>query len=73
MSRKAQRKSDDSSVHLLIMYDLKVNDVYIDLMHKSVSYYLKKWPGGDPEEQESLLLLKAQLDRLKLEVLFDNM
>ena len=54
-------------------YEIRVNDAYVDLMHKAVEYYLEKWPGGDPYEQQALMALKAQLDRLKLEVLFDTM
>ena len=54
-------------------YEIRVNDAYVELMHKAVSHYLKFWPGGEPGEQEALLVLKAQLDKLKLEVLFDTM
>ena len=54
-------------------YHIRVNDAYIELMHKAVNHYIKFWPGGDPEEQQALLHLMAQLDRLKLEVLFDTM
>ena len=54
-------------------YEIRVNDAYVELMHKAVAFYLDKWPGGDPIEQEALLHLKAQLDKLKLEVLFDTM
>jgi len=54
-------------------YEIRVNEAYVDLMHKAVTYYLKKWPGGEPQEQEAMLVLKAQLDKLKLEVLFDTM
>ena len=55
------------------MYELHVNDAYIDLMHKAVSQYLEQWPGGDPQEQQALIVMMGQLDKLKLEVLFDNM
>ncbi len=54
-------------------YEIRVNDAYVELMHKAVSHYLKFWPGGDPGEQEAVIALLAQLDRLKLEVLFDTM
>jgi hypothetical protein len=54
-------------------YEIRVNDAYVELMHRAVTFYLDKWPGGDPGEQEALLVLKAQLDKLKLEVLFDTM
>jgi len=54
-------------------YELKVNEVYVELVHKAVSFYLDRWPGGDPEEQQALTVLLRQMDRLKLEVLFDTM
>tara|TARA_B100000902_G_scaffold394828_1_gene452009 strand:+ start:1652 stop:1822 length:171 start_codon:yes stop_codon:yes gene_type:complete len=54
-------------------YEIRVNEAYVELMHKAVSHYIKFWPGGDPMEQEALFVLKEQLDRLKLEVLFDTM
>ncbi len=54
-------------------YELKVNEVYVELVHKAVSFYLDKWPGGDPDEQQALITLMRQLDKLKLEVLFDTM
>ena len=54
-------------------YEIRVNDAYVELMHRAVEYYLEKWPGGDPYEQQAMLVLKAQLDKLKLEVLFDTM
>ena len=54
-------------------YEIRVNDAYVELMHRAVTFYLDQWPGGDPREQEALLVLKAQLDKLKLEVLFDTM
>ena len=54
-------------------YDLKVNETYVELVHKAVAFYLDQWPGGDPEEQMCLKALMSQLDKLKLEVLFDTM
>lgn len=54
-------------------YEIRVNDAYVELMHKAVCFYLDKWPGGEPEEQQALLILKTELDKLKLEVLFDTM
>jgi len=40
------------------------------LMYKSVCFYLDKWPGGDPYEQEALMLLKESLLRILLEQQF---
>ena len=54
-------------------FDLKVNETYVELVHKAVEFYLKQWPGGDPEEQIYLQALMNQLNKLKLEVLFETM
>ena len=54
-------------------YELKVNEVWVELVHKSVAFYLEQWAGGDPDEQIALMTLMKQLDKLKLEVLFDTM
>lgn len=53
-------------------YDLTVNNAWVYLVHKSVSNYLRTWPGGDPQEQEALMHLKVDLDRLMLEVSFNE-
>jgi hypothetical protein len=43
-----------------LQFDLDVNA--IRLLHRSVSFYLEKWPGGpDPREQEDLQSLKTLL------------
>ena len=52
-------------------YTLTVNDSYIKLMHASVARYLETWPGGDPEEQQALIIMKQHLDKLLLEAMFD--
>lgn len=52
-------------------YNLTVNDEYVRLMHRAVSFYLDQWSGGDPIEQESLMILKGHLDKLMLETMFD--
>ena len=43
-----------------LQFDLDVNA--IRLLHRSVSFYLEKWPGGpDASEQEDLQRLKTLL------------
>ena len=40
----------------------------IRLLHRSVSFYLEKWPGGpDPQEQQSLQQMKTLLTAALLE------
>ena len=53
-------------------YEIAVNDTWIVLVHTAVSKYLNTWPGGDPLEQEALIKLKADLDKMLLEVSFDK-
>ena len=53
-------------------YQITVNDTWVVLVHKAVSKYLETWPGGDPAEQEALMTLKSDLDRMLLEVSFNK-
>jgi len=53
-------------------YNLTVNNSWILLVHKSVANYLETWPGGDPSEQIALMKLKSDLDRLLLEISFNE-
>jgi|TARA_B100001559_G_scaffold223939_1_gene188013 hypothetical protein len=53
-------------------FQITVNDTWIVLTHKAVSKYLETWPGGDPSEQEALIRLKSDLDRMVLEVSFNK-
>ena len=53
-------------------YEIAVNDTWIVLVHAAVSKHLNTWPGGDPSEQEALIKLKADLDKMLLEVSFDK-
>ena len=52
--------------------ELQVNDLWIRLVHRAVARYLETWPGGDPQEQEIYRLLKTDLDRLLLEVAYND-
>jgi len=54
----------DASPHLQFELDRDA----IRLLHRSVSFYLEKWPGGpDPREQESLQRMKTLLTAALLE------
>ena len=49
-----------------LQFDLDVEA--IRLLHRSVSFYLEKWPGGpDPREQEELQRMKTLLTAALLE------
>tara|TARA_B100001939_G_scaffold16584_1_gene13858 strand:- start:293 stop:508 length:216 start_codon:yes stop_codon:yes gene_type:complete len=54
-----------------LQFDLDVNA--IRLLHRSVSFYLEKWPGGpDPREQEDLQRLKSLLFAALMECSLDQ-
>ena len=42
------------------------------LLGKSVAYFLERWPGGDPQEQVSLVAMRTELDKALLELLLDE-
>ena len=42
------------------------------LLRKSVAYFLERWPGGDPQEQVSLVAMRTELDKALLELLLDE-
>tara|TARA_B100002019_G_scaffold57718_1_gene49567 strand:- start:117 stop:305 length:189 start_codon:yes stop_codon:yes gene_type:complete len=37
------------------------------LVYRSVCFHLEKWAGGDPREQEALVMMKDNLFRIILE------
>ena len=54
-------------------WELTVTADAVRLLHRSVSFYYEKWPGGpDPEEQENLRDLKSILSAMMLETLYDQ-
>ena len=48
--------------------ELDIGDTF--QLYQSVSFHLKNWPGGHPDEQERLVALKDFLYRLVLEYKF---
>lgn len=53
-------------------WELTVSADAIRLLSRSVSLYLERWPGSDPEEQEALMELKMLLSTMVLETLYDE-
>lgn len=39
----------------------------VNLLLFAVNFTLEKWPGGDPTEQEGLMLMRSNLFRMNLE------
>ncbi len=57
------------------MEDIDPNDIIeinitkngLALVYRSVCFHLEKWAGGDPREQEALVMMKDNLFRIILE------
>jgi len=45
----------------------------IRLIHTGLSQSIERWPGGDAEEQESLIMMRDNFYRIMLEHQFDSM
>jgi len=48
-------------------YSLDISKDGLALVYRSVCFHLEKWPGGDPREQEALVMMKDNLFRIILE------
>ncbi|BEV36142.1 hypothetical protein [Synechococcus sp. M16CYN] len=54
-----------------LQFDLDIDA--IRLLHRSVNFYLERWPGGpDPQEQEALQRMKILLTAALLECSFEQ-
>ena len=45
----------------------------IRIIHKGLSIAVQRWPGGDAQEQEDLIMMRDNFYRIILEHRFDNM
>lgn len=45
----------------------------VNLLLHSVRFTLERWPGGHPDEQESLVRVRDVLFRMQLELQVDSM
>ena len=64
VTRQNGAMNDDDSSTLQFQLDREA----IRLLHRSVSFYLEKWPGGpDPREQDGLQRMKTLLTAALLE------
>lgn len=52
------------------MFEFSVDKSALLLLTKAVDFYLEKWPGGHPQEQESLRDLKYELHKAVFEISF---
>ena len=51
-------------------YTFSVNGEGAKLLKRCVDLYLERWPGGDPNEQESLHELQILMNAIVLEDMF---
>ena len=54
------------------IYQVHLTPDAIKQIHRTLSFHLDKWPGGDPEEQEALVQLKSDFYRIVLETTFQE-
>ena len=54
------------------IYQVHLITPAIKQLHKSITFHLDQWPGGDPLEQENLMQLKDDFFRIVLEAQFQE-
>ena len=54
-------------------YHLELPIEGIRLIHTGLSQAVERWPGGDAQEQENLIMMGDNFYRIVLEHQFDNM
>ncbi len=54
-------------------YSIELNIRGIRLIHTGLSQAVQKWSGGEPQEQENLIVMRDNFYRLILEHQFDSM
>jgi len=54
-------------------YQLELPIEAIKMIHRSLEFHYQKWPGGHPEEQESIQMMRDNFYRIILEHRFENL
>ena len=54
-------------------YHLELPIEGIRLIHTGLSQAVERWPGGDAQEQEDLIMMRDNFYRIILEYKFDNL
>lgn len=57
-------------MHDDILFNFQVDKPSLGLLVKAVDDYLKRWPGGNPKEQEELKRIQSELHKAYLELTF---
>ena len=53
------------------MYDITLTTDAAVIIRDALRVYKERWPGGDPEEQESIRFLEMQFTKIVLESYID--
>ena len=54
-------------------WSIELNIKGIRLIHSGLDQAVKKWSGGNPDEQQDLIAMRDNFYKLILEYQFDNM
>ena len=54
-------------------YSIELPIEAVRLIHKSLDFHYKKWPGGHPQEQEDIIMMRDNFYKIILEHQFENM
>ena len=53
-----------------IRFNFQIDKPALEILTKAVRYYLEKWPGGTPKEQEDIRVMVSELNKAMLEFTF---
>ena len=53
-------------------YQVELPIEAVRIIHKSLDFHYKKWPGGHPQEQEDLQMMRANFYKIILEHQFNS-
>ena len=54
-------------------YQLELPIEAVRMIHKSLSFHLEKWAGGDPCEQEDIRMMRDNFYKIILDYQFENL
>ena len=55
-----------------LRFNFQVDKPSLLILVKAVDFYLEKWPGGPPEEQEAIQEIKYELHRAVFEMNYND-
>jgi hypothetical protein len=54
-------------------YNIELPIQGIKMIHKSLSFHYEKWPGGHPDEQEDIKMMRDNFYKIILDYQFNNL